>query len=313
MALTREQSLVWEAMGIGPQWILRSGQDPLLSEETQTKPKAALSSVEPAPAASVRVGPSAGTALTTSSTVVATPTRKPQASLRPVQESPVTAGSRALKPVARVQSTAVRARVEPDPVLVEQVKTATWEGIAEIVARCEVCPMSKTRTQTVCADGAPGCPVVIVGEAPGRDEDIEGVPFVGKSGRLLTTILDAVGLKRGVDVAIVNVLKCRPLNNRDPLPEETQACRAFLDRQLELLAPRVLILMGRHAMAGLLPESAGASIGRVRGKVHHVTIGGRSVPTVVSYHPSYLLRNPVEKEKSWHDLLQAKRLLDERS
>lgn len=303
MALTREQSLVWEAMDIGPQWILRSGKDPLLSDDVQAKPM-------PTATAASRPEPIRATAKRTSAVAVSTPARPAPAPVRPATEKPVAWQPRAIQPVARVQTTVARTQVQADPLLAEQVKSAAWEDIAGIVARCEACSMSKTRTQTVCADGAPGCPVVIVGEAPGRDEDIEGVPFVGKSGRLLTSLLETVGLKRGVDVAIVNVLKCRPLNNRDPLPEETKACRAFLERQLQLLAPRVLILMGRHAMAGLLPDLAGTAISRVRGTVHSVTIAGKSVPTIVSYHPSYLLRNPVEKEKSWHDVVQAKRLLE---
>lgn len=152
--------------------------------------------------------------------------------------------------------------------------------------------------------------MVLVGEAPGRDEDLEGIPFVGKSGQLLTNILTAVDIKRGRDAAVVNVLKCRPPNNRDPLPEEAAACRPFLERQLELLAPKVMLLLGRAAVTALLPpDVSGESISRLRGRVFEVTVAGRPVKTMVSYHPSYLLRNPVGKELSWHDLLAVKKLV----
>ena len=195
-----------------------------------------------------------------------------------------------------------------DEALAEKVKTASWDELKTLIASCHACTMSAHRTQTVPSDGAPGCPLVLVGEAPGRDEDLEGIPFVGKSGQLLTNILTAVDIKRGRDAAVVNVLKCRPPNNRDPLPEEAAACRPFLERQLELLAPKVMLLLGRAAVTALLPSDvSGESISRLRGRVFEVT--GRPVKTMVSYHPSYLLRNPVGKELSWHDLLAVKKLV----
>ncbi len=212
----------------------------------------------------------------------------------------------ALRPVAppRPQSAAA-SQVQADAQLVAELRTARWEDIKGIADRCRVCPMATERTNTVVADGAPGCPIVMVGEAPGREEDLSGIPFVGNSGKLLTEILKACSLERGKDVAICNVLKCRPPGNRDPKPDEVAACSAFLDRQLDLLQPKLLILMGKHAVWRLLGEAK--PISQMRGHLYEVQIAGRKVPAVVTYHPSYLLRNPVAKELGWHDILFAKK------
>ena len=147
---------------------------------------------------------------------------------------------------------------------------------------------------------------------PDRDkgaEDLQGKPFVGKSGQLLTKALESVGLQRGKDIAIINVLKCRPPHNRDPKPEEVAVCRHFLDRQLQLLAPKVLVLMGRPAASAVLGTDQ--AISRLRGKLFEIEVAGKKVPVIVTYHPSYLLRNLADKEKCWHDLLFVKRTLKE--
>ncbi|MCF0254242.1 MAG: uracil-DNA glycosylase [Duodenibacillus sp.] len=198
--------------------------------------------------------------------------------------------------------------MQPDGELIAAAPSAGWEELKALVARCRACSMADSRLHTVFSDGGPGCRVVIVGEAPGRDEDIEGVPFVGKSGQLLTVILEHFGLKRGRDVAVVNVLKCRPQGNRDPLPQEVAACSAFLERQLALLEPDLLILMGRHAVQRILRTEA-VQLGRLRGSAYGVSVNGRDVPAIVTYHPSYLLRSPVEKQKAWEDMLLAMRTL----
>ncbi len=296
MALDREQSLIWQAMNIGAQWILRNAEDPLevVAPEKVSTPAHASVPGQVSPTTQVRTQPTlAGhhKPIMPAVDVAATPIKRP---LRTVVEKSVAA------PVETAKS------VQADASLMQVLKTATWESIADIAKQCHVCSMAAERTHVVVADGAPGCPFVIVGEAPGRDEDIQGIPFVGKSGQLLTTLLEVTGMKRREDVAIVNVLKCRPPRNRDPRPDEVAACAGFLDRQLELLAPEVLILMGRHAVERMLGKTE--SIARLRGQTHWVTIAGREVPCVVTYHPSYLLRSPVEKEKSWQDLLRAKKL-----
>lgn len=298
MPLSQEQSRIWQAMAIGPQWILRSSEDPLLAAEPVKRRAAAPAAHTAAPARSAAVRPGAPTRTLPGIVSVNEPgLRSLKPAFKPTAPAPVAA------PAPKV--IAIR-----DEALAEKAKTASWEELKTLIASCRACTMSAHRTQTVPSDGAPGCPLVLVGEAPGRDEDLEGIPFVGKSGQLLTNILTAVDIRRGRDAAVVNVLKCRPPNNRDPLPEEAAACRPFLERQLELLAPKVLLLLGRAAVTALLPpEVAGESISRLRGRVFEVTVAGRPVKTMVSYHPSYLLRNPVGKELSWHDLLAVKKLV----
>ena len=229
---------------------------------------------------------------------------QPSVSLKPAVTPKVVARP-ALRPIMAPQPVSVQ--VQADAQLVAELRTARWEEIKAIADRCRVCPMASERTNTVVADGAPGCPIVMVGEAPGREEDLSGIPFVGNSGKLLTEILKSCSLERGKDVAICNVLKCRPPGNRDPKPDEVAACSAFLDRQLELLQPKLLILMGKHAVYRLLGETR--PISQMRGRLYEVEIAGRKVPAVVTYHPSYLLRNPVAKELGWHDILFAKKNL----
>lgn len=286
MALTREQSLLWQAMDIGPQWLLRSSEDPLLASEapqTGVKAQAAV----PVARAQPRTAPTA--------------TLKPAAKPEPF--------ARRVPAASDVSTEPKKVIAVQDAALAAAAKTAGWDELKGLIARCHACAMAAHRMQTVPSDGAPGCPLVIIGEAPGRDEDLEGIPFVGKSGQLLTAILKASGIERGKDAAVINVLKCRPPGNRDPLPEEAAACRVFLDRQLELLQPKALLLMGKTAVAAMMPEAAQTSISRLRGSVHEVLCAGRTVKAVVSYHPSYLLRNPAAKEVSWHDILTAKSLL----
>ena len=148
----------------------------------------------------------------------------------------------------------------------------------------------------------------MVGEAPGAEEDLQGIPFVGKSGKLLTAMLDSLGLVRRRDCVILNVLKCRPPRNRNPQPEEIVCCGHWLARQLELLKPDVLFLAGRFAISSLLkPADEMFSISKMRGRIHLAQLpDGRQVPAVATYHPSYLLRSPAAKSKAWEDLLLLK-------
>jgi uracil-DNA glycosylase family 4 len=177
-------------------------------------------------------------------------------------------------------------------------------ALATAVAGCRACPLGATRKRSVFADGAAGRRVLFVGEAPGYHEDQTGVPFVGDAGQLLTDIITkGMGLDRARDVFICNVLKCRPPENRDPLPEEKVLCTGWLDRQIELVDPLVIIALGRHAATHLLGvESA---LGRLRGRVHQRD--GR--PVIVTYHPAYLLRNPADKRATWQDIPLALRVL----
>lgn len=187
--------------------------------------------------------------------------------------------------------------------------TARAEVLAETAAKCpdlpalragvegcNACSLSQSRTQTVFMDGEGPARVMFVGEAPGHHEDQEGTPLVGRAGQLLTDIIEkGMGLTRG-DVAIANVMKCRPPENRDPLPAEKQLCTAWLDRQIELVQPEVLVALGRHAASHLLGDESPLS--RLRGRVW--TRQGRKV--VATYHPAYLLRSPSEKKDCWKDI-----------
>ena len=176
-------------------------------------------------------------------------------------------------------------------------------SLARAVAECTACSLCQTRTQTVFADGSGRVRVLFVGEAPGENEDLQGVPFVGRAGALLTDIITkGMGLARQ-DVTIANVLKCRPPNNRDPSETEKLLCTSWLDRQIELVDPEVIIPLGRHAACHVLGSEA--SMGALRGRVHE-RAGRKIVPT---YHPAYLLRSPGMKSKCWEDIQLAMREL----
>ncbi len=181
-----------------------------------------------------------------------------------------------------------------------------WEALQKTVKACELCKLHKTRTQTVFGTGHHEADWMIVGEAPGAEEDRQGLPFVGRAGQLLNNMLSAIGLQRE-QVYICNILKCRPPNNRDPKPEESALCRAYLQRQITLVNPRLILVVGRIAAHNLLQTDT--PLGRLRGKLHYLP--GSDLPVIVTYHPAYLLRQPREKRKVWQDLLQAKRIMQE--
>lgn len=176
-------------------------------------------------------------------------------------------------------------------------RPAALAVIAEEVAACVRCPaLVQNRTQTVFADGSPTARLMFVGEAPGADEDRRGVPFVGKAGQLLTDMITkGMGLSRE-DVYIANILKCRPPDNRDPTPEESSNCLRYLERQIEIVRPEYLCLLGRVSATTLL--NTALSMGRLRGRWHRVF----GIPTVATYHPAYLLRTPSAKKDAWEDL-----------
>jgi len=181
--------------------------------------------------------------------------------------------------------------------------TASWEKLRTLTAECRACGLCEQRKQAVLGVGSLTGPWLFVGEGPGADEDEQGEPFVGQAGRLLDNMLAAVGCERGRDTYIANVVKCRPPGNRNPTPEESSACAPFLDRQIELVAPRLIVALGRIAAMRLLGTDA--SIASLRGKVHR----HKGIPVVVTYHPAYLLRSLPEKAKAWEDLVLARRTL----
>jgi DNA polymerase len=178
-----------------------------------------------------------------------------------------------------------------------------WEPLRALVSECTRCPLHQTRTQTVFGVGNPQARWMFIGEAPGADEDRQGEPFVGRAGQLLTSMIRAIGLRRE-DVYIANVVKCRPPGNRDPRPEEAAQCRGYLERQIELVEPAIVVAVGRIAAQNLLATEA--PLARLRGCLH--ALGARGWPVVVTYHPAYLLRSPGEKRKAWQDLLFARQV-----
>jgi uracil-DNA glycosylase family 4 len=174
---------------------------------------------------------------------------------------------------------------------------ADWAELQARVAACTRCALSATRTQTVFGVGNPHADWLIVGEAPGAEEDRKGEPFVGRAGQLLNSMLHAIGLARE-QVYIANVLKCRPPGNRDPGPTEVAECLPYLERQIALLKPKIMLAVGRIAAQNLLRTDK--TLGALRQQVHQ--FGLSKVPLVVTYHPAYLLRTPTEKRKAWEDL-----------
>ncbi|KAF0169409.1 MAG: DNA polymerase bacteriophage-type [bacterium] len=171
------------------------------------------------------------------------------------------------------------------------------------VRACTRCPLSASRTQGVPGVGDRAAEWLFIGEAPGGDEDRQGEPFVGQSGKLLDAMLAGIGLQRERNVYIANIVKSRPPGNRDPNPDEVAACLPYLERQIDLIQPRLIVVLGRIAAQTLLVTDT--PIGKLRGHVHQY----RGVPMVVTYHPAYLLRSPADKAKSWEDLLLARRTL----
>jgi len=171
----------------------------------------------------------------------------------------------------------------------------SWEALQAEVAPCTKCALCKTRTQTVFGSGNKNAEWMIIGEGPGQNEDQQGLPFVGKAGQLLTEMLRAIGLDRE-EVFIANIVKCRPPANRDPQPVEIETCKPYLLRQIALIKPKIIVVLGRVAAQALL--NTDQPIGSLRGKIHALN----DTPVVVVYHPAYLLRSLLDKRKAWEDL-----------
>jgi DNA polymerase len=178
-----------------------------------------------------------------------------------------------------------------------------WPELKARVAGCTDCPLHAGRKKTVFGVGDEAAGWLFVGEGPGAEEDAQGEPFVGQAGKLLDNMLAAIGLKRGANVYIANILKCRPPGNRNPEPHEALQCEPYLHRQIELIRPKLIVALGRVAAANLLASDA--SVGSMRGKIHRY----RGIPLIVTYHPAYLLRNLTDKAKAWEDLLFAMRAM----
>ena len=231
--------------------------------------------------------------------------------------APADSGLETVSPSARssVSTDTVAHPVAPDalgPDAAEPVSPAldagpgmlSWEQLQRRVSACTACDLHPTRTQTVFGVGDRNASLMVIGEAPGADEDRQGEPFVGRAGKLLNAMLEAIGFARD-QVYIANIIKCRPPGNRDPHIEEAAACQPFLHRQIELIEPRLILSVGRVSAHNLLGTEE--AVGRLRGRTHRFDPG--NIPLIVTYHPAYLLRRPQEKAKAWRDLQAAHRLL----
>jgi len=198
---------------------------------------------------------------------------------------------------------------EPEAPAVDQVEPLATEGLnwselRQCVTECTRCELSTSRTNTVFGVGDQNADWMIIGEAPGAEEDRRGEPFVGRAGQMLDEMLRAIGQRRD-SVFIANILKCRPPHNRDPLPTEAAECRSYLARQIALVQPQIILAVGKIAAQDLLQTSD--PVGRMRGRPHELN----GIPLVVTYHPAYLLRSPSHKRDSWNDLCLAGRLVSE--
>ncbi len=270
---TRHDLLV--ELGLAPVWRRRAGVEfPGAGE-----PVAALS---PAAAESGDIGTMAGPV----APPPASSAREPRAAWSPQAPAEVRAGS------------GEPADVEPRRL---RISALEWSDLAADVDACTACGLARTRRCSVPGVGDRAAEWLFVGEAPGAEEDERGEPFVGQAGKLLDAMLAALSLARGRNVYIANVLKCRPPGNRTPEPAEVEACQPYLDRQIELIRPKLIVALGRSAANTMLANDA--TIASLRGRVHRY----RGVPLIVTYHPAYLLRNLPDKAKAWDDLLLARR------
>ncbi|MDD9883212.1 MAG: uracil-DNA glycosylase [Gammaproteobacteria bacterium] len=212
-------------------------------------------------------------------------------------DPPSTVSVAATEPVAETVAAESTVAVAKSP----DTPADSLARVAAEVAACEQCELHRARNNTVPGGGNPRADWLFVGEAPGRDEDAQGEPFVGRAGKLLDMMIAALGMKRDT-VFVANVLKCRPPENRDPLPGEIEMCEAYLHRQLALIQPKVIVALGRVSAQALL--KTGDALGTLRGAAHRY--GPAGIPLVVTYHPAYLLRSPEQKSKAWDDLWLAK-------
>ncbi|NDY91153.1 uracil-DNA glycosylase [Ideonella sp. TBM-1] len=280
-------------MGLGwPQTVLLGRATPAVAPALAPAAAGPAPSASSAPAAQAPVPP---------------PIRPPAHSLQPrTPQAPE-------RPAAVVQVEAVRSPAPAAPAAPEAPDLGSrpssalsgldWPALEAAVAGCERCGLCRSRRQTVFGAGVRQASWMLVGEAPGEQEDLRGEPFVGPAGALLDAMLASIGRSREADagqpVYIANTLKCRPPGNRNPTPEELAQCRPYLDRQIELVAPRLILALGRFAAQAVL--GVDEPIGKLRGRVHR----RGQTPVIVSYHPSYLLRQPGEKAKAWEDLCLA--------
>jgi DNA polymerase len=281
-------------------------------------PEPPMSRPAAAPAGRDRVA--SGQAASQAATRAPHPPRPPAAA----GQAPVLAASPAAPQPAAPRTTspigaAPAARAPERAVIPLAEVPADQAALADAIRACRACDLGALRRQAVPGMGDPAPDWLVVGEAPGEEEDRQGLPFVGRAGQLLDRMLAAMDLSRERKVYIANVIKCRPPHNRNPDPVEIAQCEPYLLRQVELLQPRIILAMGRFAAHTLLAHSPAfpnpealrqLPLGKLRGRVHTVNLGGRTLPLIVTYHPAYLLRSPAEKAKAWADLCLAMETLE---
>ena len=318
MRWTERQLAMLKEMGVAAFWPVQPPSvagvpDAPATEHHQASAEPAVAQVLAAEAIAQAERSSRSTPAGSGSTPVASPARMALAAAAPAARPPAR-GAKPAPIASNVNADAAagspQAQLGPRP---SGVETMDWLALREAVAGCQACGLCQGRKQTVFGAGNEQARWMIVGEAPGEQEDRQGEPFVGRAGQLLDRMLAAIDLTRGEagparQVFIANVLKCRPPANRNPLPQEVAQCEPFLLRQMALVQPDLIVAMGRFAVQSLLKTSE--PIGKLRGRVHEV----EGIPVVVTYHPAYLLRNPADKGLVWDDLclareVQAKRQL----
>ena len=204
------------------------------------------------------------------------------------------------RPPLQAAKTAAVTPITIDPARAARIATMGWAELEAETAACSACGLCKQRKQAVFGVGAASAPWLFVGEGPGAEEDEQGEPFVGQAGKLLDAMLAAAGLQRGREVYIANVVKCRPPGNRTPTMDEAAACAPLLDRQIELIQPKLIVALGKTAVMRL--TGSDASMASMRGSLHRY----RDTPVVATYHPAYLLRSLTEKLKAWEDIMLAR-------
>ncbi|SAK66898.1 phage SPO1 DNA polymerase--like protein [Caballeronia hypogeia] len=299
-----------EELGIGPVWVRRG----MANSPAMPAPRAEASTpvVEDAPVAAasaeVERAPQPPAAPASKARKIEAPASAElrQAPAAPAQPSPPTHAEPDLPPLDAYDDLpwTDEAPAHAEPAIVEapsDVHTLDWDALAERVANCERCRLCERRTNTVFGVGDREADWMLIGEAPGENEDKQGEPFVGQAGKLLDNMLRALTLSRQSNVYIANVIKCRPPGNRNPELDEVARCEPYLQRQVELVKPKVIVAMGRFAAQSLLKNEA--SIASMRGRVHEY----RGVPVIVTYHPAYLLRSLQDKSKAWADLCLARK------
>jgi DNA polymerase len=286
---------VLDALEIGPAWVRRDQADAPDDADALDATPAAIAPTEARDCGARADAAPAGGDPTISTT---------RPAMRPSTGKPATAPPRAdprAPPATSMTSATTGAPV--DAARVDAILSADWAALEAQVSACIACGLATTRHRTVFGVGDRAADWLFVGEGPGADEDAKGEPFVGQAGRLLDSMLASIGLARGRDVFIANIVKCRPPGNRNPSPDETSACTPFLQRQIELIRPRLIVALGKVPATWLLGRDQ--SIASLRGQVHD----HRGTPLLITYHPAYLLRNLPDKAKAWEDLCFARDLM----